>query len=138
MSYGDASKVSTKFAVANMSSGGAPLHVELTYRTNDPFAVTAVFEPVSGYQISWLLSRELLIEGMHVPVGDGDIRIAPAHGDSEQINILLSSPDGQAWLMAYGADITEFLDATFALVARGDEARCYDWDGELKRMTTVN
>lgn len=137
MPYGDASRVSTRFAVANMSSGGAPLHVELTYRTNDPYAVTAVFEPVAGYQINWLMSRELLIEGLHVPTGEGDIRIAPATPDAEQLDILLSSPDGQAWLMAYSKDVADFLDATFTLVARGEEGRWYDWDGELRRMTTV-
>jgi hypothetical protein len=40
--------------------------------------------------------------------------------------------------MAYGTDITDFLEATFLLVPRGEEDRWYDWDAEVRRMTAVN
>ena len=138
MPYGDSSRVSARFAVANMSSGGAPLHVELSYKAADPYAVTAVFEPAEGYQVSWLLSRDLLAEGLHSHAGEGDIRVAPATPDGEQVNILLSSPDGQAWLMAFGKDIADFLEASYALVPAGEEDRRFDWDTELRRLTAVN
>jgi hypothetical protein len=65
-----------------LQAANAVVGVELSYDRRDPYAVTAVFEPLPGHQVTWLLSRDLLFEGLLTPAGEGDVRIAPAPFDT--------------------------------------------------------
>src|SRR5436305_4454074 len=49
-----------------------PLEAELHYDPSDPYAVTTVFM-TGASQVRWTFGRELLVEGLYEPSGDGDV-----------------------------------------------------------------
>lgn len=138
MQYGVHDQVSANLPVVLVSSGGTPLDVELTYDTREPYAVTAVMEPVKGYTVTWWLSRDLLADGLLTRAGDGDVRVSPAVYDTDLIHIELVGPTGRATLEAFADDIATFLEATNALVLPGDESRWFDVDAEFRRLTQTD
>ncbi|HVV24355.1 MAG TPA: SsgA family sporulation/cell division regulator [Pseudonocardiaceae bacterium] len=104
---------------------------ELEYRRAEPYAVTATFRVGSDAGVQWLFARDLLVEGVIGPAGDGDIHIAPDENDVETVIIELRSPDGSAVLAVRAQCLAEFLDATYAVVGVGEEHRTVDIDYEL-------
>lgn len=52
--------------------------VELRYETCDPYAVRLTFHLPGDAPVTWAFGRELLIDGVGRPCGDGDVHIAPA------------------------------------------------------------
>src|ERR1041384_259483 len=55
--------------------------VELRYETCDPYAVRLTFHLPGDDPVTWAFGRELLIDGVGRPCGDGDVRISPAGAD---------------------------------------------------------
>jgi hypothetical protein len=104
---------------------------ELGYCRDDPYAVTATFRVGAGDGVQWLVARDLLIEGLISPAGDGDFHIAPDESDADLVNIELRGPDRCAVLTVTTAALTEFLTATYAVVGVGEEHRAVDIDDEL-------
>ncbi len=51
--------------------------VELRYETCDPYAVRLTFHLPGDAPVTWAFGRELLIDGVGRPCGDGDVQIAP-------------------------------------------------------------
>ncbi|MFD4377825.1 SsgA family sporulation/cell division regulator, partial [Streptomyces sp. NPDC058527] len=51
--------------------------VELRYATCDPYAVRLTFHLPGDAPVTWAFGRELLVDGVGRPCGDGDVRIAP-------------------------------------------------------------
>ena len=99
----------------------------LTYRTFDPLCVTARF-PQQFPHVSaptWTLGRDLLAEGLHTPVGQGDVRVRPLGRDRTLVE--LHSHHGAAALTARTAELARFLDTAYALVPRGHEGPFIDW-----------
>jgi hypothetical protein len=138
MQYGVHDQVSANVPVVLVSSGGAPVNVELTYDTREPYAVTAVIESAQGYKVTWWLSRDLLADGLLTHAGDGDVRVSPAAHDTDLVHIELVGPTGRATLEAFADDIATFLEATNTLVMPGDEARWFDVDAEFRRLTQTD
>jgi hypothetical protein len=56
--------------------------VELRYETCDPYAVRLTFHLPGDAPVTWAFGRELLIDGVGRPCGDGDVRISPADPES--------------------------------------------------------
>ncbi|GAA3362487.1 hypothetical protein GCM10017744_053400 [Streptomyces antimycoticus] len=52
--------------------------VELSYDSSDPYAVEITFHLPGDAPVSWAFARELLLDGLSRPTGEGDVRIAPA------------------------------------------------------------
>lgn len=54
-----------------------PVPARLSYGSHDPYAVHITFHLDTGTPVTWVFSRELLVEGTFRPCGQGDVRIWP-------------------------------------------------------------
>jgi hypothetical protein len=112
------------------------VRVALTYRVSDPFAV-AVEIPTAPAPVTWLLSRELLAEGLDACCGIGDVMVYPDVLTDAVTWIELrdsSNQIGPALLRFGRADLERFLDNTDAMVPVGTEATRINWDRELSLL----
>jgi hypothetical protein len=101
----------------------------------DPFVVRAVFRSEVDGPVTWLLSRELLAEGVHRPAGAGDVRLWPVSGpDGEGVQIALRSQQGEALLQARRADLVALLARIDAVVPPGSEIEQAQIDEELQAL----
>jgi len=114
-----------------------PVEVELRYDTRDPFAVYALFEPEGARAVQWILSRDMLADGLIVRTGEGDVRMWPAPDDAEMVLVEFVTPKGQARFEAVAQDIADFLDTTYEVVLPGDEEQWFDFDDEIQRMISA-
>jgi Streptomyces sporulation and cell division protein, SsgA len=114
------------------SGAVAPLETELSYDPADPLAVSATFSTVAG-QVRWTFGRDLLIEGLVEPVGDGDVHVWPCvDNDGNSVVIIeLCSPDGEALVQGRTADITAFVERMTRSVAAGAEDALLDVDAAI-------
>ncbi|MGX5185809.1 SsgA family sporulation/cell division regulator [Streptomyces avermitilis] len=110
-----------------------PVSMKLRYEPSDPYVVRAAFTAVdSDETVEWIIGRDLLIDGLEGPAGEGDISIWPADGpDCCDSYILLNPPAGTALLKARTHEIKTFLQGTEALVPRGAELGHIDLDASL-------
>ena len=107
---------------------------ELEYRSDEPYAVRATFR-TGAADIEWMFARDLILEGMQRPSGEGDIVIWPEnHGVQPLILLALNSPTGQAVLESDRAHIEHFVRRTFDIVAVGDEGTTVDVDRCIDRI----
>ena len=128
--------ISTNLTLSLVVPGDDPLPVDATleYDVTDPFAVHLVIAAGEGL-VRWSFSRELLIEGVKAPAGDGDVRIIPVGGQGERhVRVVLSSPDGAATLEAPLAEMVEFLTSTYASVPSGTESDLLDIDALIGQL----
>lgn len=105
---------------------GGPVPVRFTYRSNDPFAIEAVFYPNEPDETVWILARDLLSEGIRGHAGQGDVIVwssrPPATATAQQRTyIRLQSPDGTALLSLHATHLADYLEQTYRLVAQGSE-----------------
>ncbi|MER5493017.1 SsgA family sporulation/cell division regulator [Streptomyces sp. NPDC002454] len=100
-----------------------PVPALLAYRTEDPFAVHVTFHIGTAHPVNWTFSRELLIEGVFRPCGQGDVRVWPTKADGRSVVLVaLTSPDGDALLEAPAAPVSAWLERTLRIVPPGTEA----------------
>lgn len=101
----------------------------LAYRCADPYAVTMTFLTGEG-DLTWTFGRDLLVEGISRPVGDGDVRVAPSISTAGRavVDVELSSPDGHLVLQAHTTHLRDFVERTTSLVAPGQETVHLDVD----------
>ncbi|MFF2849955.1 SsgA family sporulation/cell division regulator [Streptomyces sp. NPDC058001] len=96
--------------------------VELRYRSDDPYAVRLTFHLPGDAPVSWTFGRELLVDGVAEPCGDGDVHIAPGDQDLlSEVLITLQVGSDQAVFRAGVAPLIAFLDRTDKLVPLGQE-----------------
>lgn len=99
-----------------------PVPARLTYRADDPFAVHISFHVGSDTPVNWTFARELLVEGVHRPSGQGDVRIWPTRAEGRSVVcIALSSPDGNALVEAPSSPIAGWLQSSLRVVPPGTE-----------------
>ncbi|MEV3875225.1 SsgA family sporulation/cell division regulator [Streptomyces sp. NPDC049906] len=100
-----------------------PVPALLAFRTEDPFAVHVTFHIGTAHPVNWTFSRELLIEGVFRPCGQGDVRVWPTKADGRSVVLVaLTSPDGDALLEAPAAPVSAWLERTLRIVPPGTEA----------------
>lgn len=115
-------------------STAVPLVARLDYTADDPYAVKVAFHVGEDEPVEWIFARELLTVGVVRPVGEGDVRIWPAKGDTERtVNIALSSPFGHAQFDAPLSPLAEFLHRTYEIVPAGGEGDFIDLDAEIEQ-----
>ncbi|QNN52502.1 SsgA family sporulation/cell division regulator [Nocardioides mesophilus] len=114
------------------TGNATPIEAELHYDPTDPFAVTAVFK-TGSHQVSWTFGRELLVEGLYEPSGDGDVHVWPCLDSSGHAVVIieLCSPDGEALVQARTGDMQAFVARMNALVATGTESAHLDVDAAI-------
>ncbi len=115
-----------------------PIEAELHYDPRDPYAVTTVF--ITGAsQVRWTFGRDLLMEGLYEPSGDGDVHVWPCL-DSEGhavVIIELCSPDGEALVQARTGDLSGFVERMTRAVEPGTESDHLDIDAGLAAIFTA-
>lgn len=106
--------------------------VELRYAAEDPFAVRLTFHLPGDDPVTWAFSRELLVDGVSGPCGDGDVHIAPeADEPPSDVVIRLQVGADQALFRSGIAPLIAFLDRTDKLVPLGQERALADFDSHL-------
>ncbi|MEV5511944.1 SsgA family sporulation/cell division regulator [Streptomyces flaveolus] len=106
--------------------------VELRYQTCDPYAVRLTFHLPGDAPVTWAFGRELLVDGVGTPCGDGDVRIAPVDpGPLAEVLIRLQVGTDQALFRSSAAPLVAFLDRTDKLVPLGQEGALADFDAHL-------
>ncbi|MFG2223079.1 SsgA family sporulation/cell division regulator [Streptomyces sp. NPDC048644] len=107
----------------------------LRYDPADPYAVRVVFPPqasLDGAEVAWTFARELLTEGLRGPVGVGDVHFWPC--GPRTVMAEFHTVEGVAMVQFEARDLRCFLSMAYGLVARGDEARHLDVDGDLAAL----
>jgi hypothetical protein len=115
-----------------LSDGSLPaVNAELRYYCDDPFAVQMLLSVDQSPAICWTFGRELLMAGVSMPAGLGDVQVFPTH---DGIIIELRSGGAAARLLAHTPDISAFADRTLAVVPLGSEMDHYDLDIDLDAL----
>jgi hypothetical protein len=123
---------SVTLELIDASGAATPMQADLTYDPRDPYAVTAVFMTGAG-NVRWTFGRDLLVEGLYEPTGDGDVHVWPClDADGHAVVIIeLCSPDGEALVQARTGDLTTFVERMTTLVAPGTESDFMDVDATI-------
>lgn len=112
-----------------------PVRAQLTYCSDQPFSLGLTLSLGDADPVEWVFSRDLLLQGVRLPAGHGDIQIFPTyHG----IAIALHSPDGDARLLGDPDDLIAFAEAIENAVPLGRENDYYSLDGELAGLLAVS
>ncbi|KAF4406033.1 MULTISPECIES: SsgA family sporulation/cell division regulator [Streptomyces] len=106
--------------------------VELEYDPVDPYAVRFTFHLPGDTPVTWAFARDLLLDGLSAPTGDGDVHIAPVSaGLLSDVYIRLQVGDERATFRASAAPLVAFLDRADRIVPMGQEQTVGDFDGRL-------
>lgn len=106
--------------------------VELAYDSDDPYAVETTFHLPGDAPVTWTFARELLLDGLSGPSGEGDVHIAPVAPEGlSDVVIRLQVGGERALFRAGAAPLVAFLDRTDRLVPFGEEEAASDPVGDL-------
>ena len=110
------------------------LPAALGYDPSDPWAVEIAFGGVDE-QVRWIVGRDLLLQGVTDPAGEGDILLWPSIDEDGRAAVVmeLCSPDGRLVTQLRTHDLYRFLTRTLALVPRGTE--WIDLDQMVQELT---
>src|SRR5829696_9252621 len=112
------------------------LDASLRYDPDDPYAVHLSFPTSPGRDpIEWIFARSLVVDGLSVPAGDGDVRIWPSPEDlGGPVYVELCSPYGRALFAVPRPVLADFVHRCHALVPAGSEGSFLDLDAELEML----
>lgn len=128
----DTDTVTTTFVLVAVSGNTEEsVTATLVYRAAEPFLVRASFALAGSRSVDWVLSRELLREGVAMPSGLGDVRLYP--GD-EGLLLELRSNSGRAFLYGKIEPMIEFVRNIYTLVPDGLEHEHFSIDAELANV----
>ncbi|MFD6433060.1 SsgA family sporulation/cell division regulator [Streptomyces venezuelae] len=106
--------------------------VELRYELGDPYAVRLTFHLPGDAPVTWAFGRELLIDGVGRPCGDGDVRVEPTDSPTlDEALIRLQVGADQALFRVGIPPLLAFLDRTDKLVPLGQERALADFEAHL-------
>ncbi|MFE5033009.1 SsgA family sporulation/cell division regulator [Streptomyces sp. NPDC056683] len=112
-----------------------PVPARLRYRSDDPYAVHVSFHINSEQPVNWTFARDLLVEGVFRPCGQGDVRVWPAKVEGGTVVLMaLSSPDGDALLEAPVPQVSAWLERTLRVVPPGSEGGQLGIDEALDQL----
>ncbi|WP_411104724.1 SsgA family sporulation/cell division regulator [Streptomyces sp. cmx-4-9] len=106
--------------------GPVRLLARFAYDDRDPFAVRATFFDGSTVLARWHFDRQMLADGLHRPVGVGDVAFRPCRGAGvDELRVTLrASGAGQghkAVLLVDARALRVFLEQTYAVTGAGEE-----------------
>jgi hypothetical protein len=92
------------------------------YDPSDPWAVWITFRG-SRDEVRWAVGRDLLLQGMTDPAGEGDIQLWPSIDENGRAAVVmeLCSPDGRLVAQLLTNELYRFLTRTLAVVPLGTE-----------------
>ena len=93
------------------------------YDPSDPWAVWITFRSPND-EVRWAVGRDLLLQGMTDPAGEGDIQLWPSIDETGRAAVVmeLCSPDGRLVTQLRTNDLYRFLTRTLAVVPLGTES----------------
>jgi Streptomyces sporulation and cell division protein, SsgA len=107
--------------------------VELRYESTDPYAVRMTFHLPGDAPVTWAFGRELLLDGINGPSGEGDVHIAPTEPEGlSDVRIRLQVGADRALFRVGAAPLVAFLDRTDKLVPLGQECTLGDFEDNLE------
>ena len=111
---------------------------ELVFDHTDPYAVAMHLEAKSG-TVVWTFARELLAEGLYLPIGNGDVQVWPCLSVSGHAVVIieLCSPDGLALLQAPSCLVHDFVARTYEVVPEGEESVHLAMDALISQLLAV-
>jgi sporulation and cell division protein SsgA len=113
-----------------------PIVTRWGYQASDPFAVTLAVRIQQGHWIEWLVARDLVVQALDEATGEGDIRMTPRTASGyDVVEIEIRSTDGRAVLEVDHDLLHQFVHATTAVVALGEESAHVDLDEAIARIT---
>jgi Streptomyces sporulation and cell division protein, SsgA len=123
------------FELLDHAGVGFFIRATLSYDPADPFAVVLDLHSDEG-PVRWVFGRDLLVEGMFEPTGEGDVLVWPSLDDGERavVGIELRSPDGVIAGQVLTRDLVRFLQETLDIVPPGSEMRLLDVDVALAHL----
>jgi hypothetical protein len=92
------------------------------YDPSDPWAVWITFRGPRD-EVRWAVGRDLLLQGMTDPAGEGDIQLWPSIDENGRAAVVmeLCSPDGRLVTQLLTNELYRFLTRTLAAVPLGTE-----------------
>jgi hypothetical protein len=126
---------SVTLALIDTAGVSTPLEANLCYDPRDPYAVTTVFK-TGASEVSWTFARDLLVNGLYEPSGDGDVHVWPClDADGHAVVIIeLCSPDGEALVQARTGDLTAFVERMTRSVEPGTESQLVDVEAAISAI----
>lgn len=116
--------------VVGMANGVVPIPTRIYYDAlSDPYAVRFEFIEPGTKKVVWTFGRDLLIEGLKLPTGLGDVKVRP---EFDAVWILISAPGGSCNFRYNRSDIQDFVNRMTYLVPRDKEHELVNWDEEMK------
>jgi len=109
-----------------------PRRVFMDWWRSRPFTVLCTFQDTDRPK-KWLVSRELLGEGLYGPAGAGDAQLFPSLDHPGCVELVLSSPYGRAGVLFARSALHQFLTATYELVPVGAEVLPQSWFEQVTR-----
>ncbi|GHB11240.1 hypothetical protein GCM10010330_76520 [Streptomyces tendae] len=112
------------------------LSCEFSYAEQDPFAVTVVLDADGKRPVRWVLSRDLLADGLSARTGEGDVMVWPMYDlpDGGAPSFCLRLVNTVAAVFEIPTEpVAQWLAHTYTLVPRGSEMDGVDWD-ELSQL----
>jgi hypothetical protein len=93
------------------------------YDPSDPWAVWITFRGPRD-EVRWAVGRDLLLQGMTDPAGEGDIQLWPSIDENGRAAVVmeLCSPDGRLVAQLLTNELYRFLTRTLAVVPLGTES----------------
>jgi hypothetical protein len=120
-----------------LTVGDVDCSVPSTFRhePSDPYAVRLGMR-IDGCLVEWLMSRELLHEGLHRVAGIGDVCVHPGFDEDGAaiVHVELSSPEGDAVLLVPARELEQFLNDSYRSVPAGSEIEHLDIDAALAQL----
>ena len=117
------------------------LSASFGYDPSDPWAVWITFRGASGRStepVRWAVGRDLLLQGITDPAGEGDIQLFPSVDENGRAAVVmeLRSPDGRLVTQMCSSELYRFLTRTLALVPVGTEQ--IDLDQLVDELTKLS
>ncbi|MEU9121755.1 SsgA family sporulation/cell division regulator [Streptomyces sp. NPDC048506] len=113
-----------------------PVAGRFGYRSDRPYEVEVAFISRGHTVATWLFARDLLLAGLSVEAGKGDVRVWPVRRPdaARRVHIELATDDSVCELSVGATELTAWLEQTAAIVAPGEEGRYLDMDTHLARL----